>query len=124
MVLAPVTQVGVVVVEVGVAGLQRQCAQQQLTAVQDEGQTIVDYLIGAVLKGSSQTWRHFVIGGVSDVDDARCPKYAAAERWVTRHLGTTRHEQRVASIASNLFDLTRQGRPTDWDEQLSYPDRQ
>lgn len=43
----------------------------------------------------------------SDVDDARCPKYAAAERWVARHLGTTRHEQRVASIASNLFDLTR-----------------
>jgi predicted dithiol-disulfide oxidoreductase (DUF899 family) len=24
----------------------------------------------------------------------------------------------------NLFDLTRQGRPTDWDEQLSYPDSQ
>ena len=45
--------------------------QQQLTALQDEGQTIVDYLIGAVLKGSSQNWRHFVIGGVSDVDDAR-----------------------------------------------------
>jgi exopolyphosphatase/guanosine-5'-triphosphate,3'-diphosphate pyrophosphatase len=43
----------------------------------------------------------------SDVNDT-CPKYAAAERWVTRHLGKTRHEQRVASIASNLFDLTRQ----------------
>jgi exopolyphosphatase/pppGpp-phosphohydrolase len=42
----------------------------------------------------------------SDVD-AACPKFAAAERWVTRHLGRTRHEQRVASIASNLFDLTR-----------------
>jgi predicted dithiol-disulfide oxidoreductase (DUF899 family) len=24
----------------------------------------------------------------------------------------------------NLFDLTREGRPADWDEQLSYPDRQ
>jgi chromosome partitioning protein len=45
--------------------------QQQLTAVQDEGQTIVDYLIGAVLKNSSPNWRHFVISGVSDVDDAR-----------------------------------------------------
>jgi chromosome partitioning protein len=45
--------------------------QQQLTAVQDEGQTIVDYLIGAVLKKSSPNWRHFVISGVSDVDDAR-----------------------------------------------------
>jgi exopolyphosphatase/pppGpp-phosphohydrolase len=38
--------------------------------------------------------------------DAGCPKFAAARRWVARHLGTTRHEQRVASIASNLFDLT------------------
>src|SRR5262245_54322355 len=45
--------------------------QQQLTAVQDEGQTIVDYLIGAVLKKSSPNWRQFVISGVSDVDDAR-----------------------------------------------------
>jgi chromosome partitioning protein len=45
--------------------------QQQLTALQDEGQTIVDFMIGAVLKQSSQNWRHFVIGGVSDVDDAR-----------------------------------------------------
>lgn len=45
--------------------------QQQLTAVQDERQTIVDYLIGAVLKQSPQNWRQFVIGGVSDVDDAR-----------------------------------------------------
>jgi chromosome partitioning protein len=45
--------------------------QQQLTALQDEGQTIVDYLIGAVLKQSALNWRHFVIGGVSDVDDAR-----------------------------------------------------
>jgi hypothetical protein len=24
----------------------------------------------------------------------------------------------------NLFELTREGRPADWDEQLSYPDRQ
>ena len=45
--------------------------QQQLTALQDEGQTLVDYLIGAALKQSSPNWRHFVISDVSDVDDAR-----------------------------------------------------
>jgi chromosome partitioning protein len=45
--------------------------QQQLTALQDEGQTLVDYLISAVLKQSSVNWRHFVISDVSDVDDAR-----------------------------------------------------
>src|SRR5512145_1831189 len=45
--------------------------QQQLTALQDEGQTLVDYLIAAALKQSSPNWRHFVISDVSDVDDAR-----------------------------------------------------
>ena len=45
--------------------------QRQLTALQDEGQSIVDYLVSAVLKETPANWRHFVIGGVSDVDDAR-----------------------------------------------------
>jgi len=45
--------------------------QQQLTALQDEGQSIVDYLIASVLKETPANWRQFVIAGVSDVDDAR-----------------------------------------------------
>src|SRR5262245_5125871 len=45
--------------------------QQQLTALQDEGQSIVDYLIATVLKEQPAVWRQYVIGGVSDVDDAR-----------------------------------------------------
>jgi chromosome partitioning protein len=45
--------------------------QRHLEAVQDEGQTIVDYLIAAVLKEAPEDWRRYVIGGVSDVDDAR-----------------------------------------------------
>lgn len=45
--------------------------QRQLEAVQDEGQTIVDYLIATVLKETPQDWRRYVIAGVSDVDDAR-----------------------------------------------------
>ena len=45
--------------------------ERQLEAVQDEGQTIVDYLIGAVLKETPEDWRRYVIAGVSDVDDAR-----------------------------------------------------
>jgi chromosome partitioning protein len=45
--------------------------QQQLTALQDEGQTLVDFLIGAVLKEQPALWRQYVIAGVSDVDDAR-----------------------------------------------------
>ena len=45
--------------------------QQQLTALQDEGQSIVDYLIASVLKEQPAVWRQYVIAGVSDVDDAR-----------------------------------------------------
>jgi chromosome partitioning protein len=45
--------------------------QRQLEALQDEGQTIVDYLIASVLKDEPVDWRRYVIAGVSDVDDAR-----------------------------------------------------
>ena len=45
--------------------------ERQLEAVQDEGQSIVDYLIATVLKETPQDWRRYVLGGVSDVDDAR-----------------------------------------------------
>ncbi len=33
-------------------------------------------------------------------------KHQAVERWVARHLGAVDHEQRVAQIASTLFNLT------------------
>jgi chromosome partitioning protein len=45
--------------------------QPQLEAAQSGGRTIVDYLIGAVLKESPANWRDFVAADVSDVDDAR-----------------------------------------------------
>src|SRR5262245_44160323 len=43
----------------------------QLEAAQSKQRTIVDYLIGAVLKESAASWRDFVMSDVSDVDDAR-----------------------------------------------------
>ena len=45
--------------------------QRQLEALQEEGQTVVDYLIATVLKETPADWRRYVISGVSDVDDAR-----------------------------------------------------
>jgi chromosome partitioning protein len=38
---------------------------------QGQGRTVVDYLIGAVLKNATIPWSSFVSPGVSDVDDAR-----------------------------------------------------
>jgi chromosome partitioning protein len=45
--------------------------QHQLESVQNQGRTIVDYLINSVRKASSGNWREFLVTGVSDVDDAR-----------------------------------------------------
>lgn len=42
-----------------------------LRKLQAEGRTIVDYLVAAVLKNAPAEWTEFVVGGVSDVDDAR-----------------------------------------------------
>lgn len=42
-----------------------------LRKLQSEGRTIVDYLVSAVLKDVPVEWTEFVVGGVSDVDDAR-----------------------------------------------------
>ncbi len=42
-----------------------------LHRLQSEGLTIVDYLVATVLNGQPADWSRFVVGNVSDVDDAR-----------------------------------------------------
>lgn len=42
-----------------------------LHRLQSEGLTIVDYLVATVLNGHSAPWSRYVVGNVSDVDDAR-----------------------------------------------------
>jgi chromosome partitioning protein len=46
-------------------------ATESLRKLQNEGRTIVDYLVAQVLKGTPVEWTEFVVGGVSDIDDAR-----------------------------------------------------
>lgn len=45
-------------------------ATESLRKLQNEGRTIVDYLVSQVLKGTPAEWTEFVVGGVSDIDDA------------------------------------------------------
>ena len=45
--------------------------QEDLGAIQARGRTFVDYLVTAVLKREPAQWQEFVVGGVSDIDDAR-----------------------------------------------------
>lgn len=42
-----------------------------LHRLQSDGLTIVDYLVATVLNGQTADWSRFVVGNVSDVDDAR-----------------------------------------------------
>ena len=42
-----------------------------LHRLQSEGLTIVDYLVETVLNGQPAAWSRYVVGNVSDVDDAR-----------------------------------------------------
>ena len=41
-------------------------ATESLRKLQNEGRTIVDYLVAQVLKGTPVEWTEFVVGGVSD----------------------------------------------------------
>jgi chromosome partitioning protein len=72
--------------------------QPQLDAVQSSGRTIVDYLIGAVLKETTANWRDFVITGVSDVDDARSIALVPSDHALTlfeREVSKGDHESRL-----------------------------
>ena len=42
-----------------------------LRKLQSDGRTLVDYLVATVLRGTTAEWTDFVVGGVSDVDDAK-----------------------------------------------------
>jgi chromosome partitioning protein len=70
----------------------------QLEAAQSSGRTIVDYLIGAVLKETTTSWRDFVITDVSDVDDARSIALVPSDTALTlfeREVSKGGHESRL-----------------------------
>jgi chromosome partitioning protein len=46
-------------------------ATTSLRKLQGDGRTLVDFLVAAVLRDTQVEWTDFVVGGVSDVDDAR-----------------------------------------------------
>jgi chromosome partitioning protein len=87
----------------------------QLEAAQSGGRTIVDYLIGAVLKESTTSWREFVLADVSDVDDARTIALVPSDTALTlfeREVSKGEHESQLRKVvgawlaeASSSFDI-------------------
>jgi chromosome partitioning protein len=80
--------------------------QPVLETAQSGGRTIVDYLIGAVLKDSSPSWQEFVMPDVSDVDDARSISLIASDTDLTlfeREVSKGEHETRLRTAIRTLL---------------------
>jgi chromosome partitioning protein len=87
----------------------------QLEAAQSGGRTVVDYLIGSVLKELTTSWREFVIADVSDVDDARWIALLPSDTQLTlfeREVSKGDHEARLRTTigaclreARDLYDI-------------------
>src|SRR5262249_46251475 len=70
----------------------------QLEAAKAEARTVVDYLIGAVLKETIASWRDYVTADVSDVDDARSIALMPSDTQLTlfeRDVSKGDHETRL-----------------------------
>jgi chromosome partitioning protein len=77
--------------------------QPELETAQSGGRTVVDYLAGAVLKGSTASWREFVIADVSDVDDARSIALMPSDTRLTlfeREVSKGDHEARLRGVVA------------------------
>ncbi len=84
--------------------------ERQLEALQDEGQTIVDYLIGAVLKETPEDWRRYVIAGVSDVDDARSIDLLPSDTNLTLFEREVSKGEREALLRRTIGSILREAR--------------
>jgi len=84
--------------------------QEELDAVQARGRTFVDFLIAAVLKREPARWQDFVIGGVSDVDDARSINLLPSDTHLTlfeREVSKGDHEVWLRRTVGALLTETR-----------------
>src|SRR5262249_39697991 len=71
---------------------------EPLEAAQSGGRTIVDYLLGAVLKDAAARWRDFVSSDASDIDDARSISLVPSDTQLTlfeREVSKGDHEARL-----------------------------
>lgn len=86
-----------------------------LRKLQADRRTLVDYLVSVVLQDADVEWSDFVVGGVSDVDDAKTVyllpsdmQLTLAEREVSREALHTKLRQSIATLLNRariVFDL-------------------
>ena len=86
-----------------------------LRKLQADGRTLVDYLVATVLRGAAPEWTDFVVGGVSDVDDAKTVylmpsdmQLTLFEREVSRESSHARLRAAIGGLLSRariVFDI-------------------
>ena len=84
--------------------------QERLDAIQAGNRTMVDYLIGAVLKGGDEKWQDYVVGDASDVDDARSIDLLPSDTHLTlfeREVSKTEHERDLRAKVGALLNDAR-----------------
>jgi chromosome partitioning protein len=85
--------------------------QEVLESVQSRQHTLVDYLIAAVLKRSEESWRDYVLAGVSDVDDARTISLLPSDTHLTlfeREVSKGDHEAWLRRTVGSLLTEARE----------------
>jgi chromosome partitioning protein len=85
--------------------------QDRLEVIQAGNRTLVDFLIGAVLKEGPEKWQDYMIGGVSDVDDARSIDLLPSDTHLTlfeREVSKTEHERQLRAKVGALLTEARQ----------------
>jgi chromosome partitioning protein len=81
-----------------------------LHRLQSEGLTIVDLLVSSVLNNQAVEWPRFVVGGVSDVDEARTVYLVPSDMQLTlfeREVSKESLHARLRSSISNLLSNVR-----------------
>ena len=84
--------------------------QDVLETTQAGSRTIVDFLIGTVLKHEPARWQDYLIGGVSDVDDARSIDLLPSDTHLTlfeREVSKGEHERELRKIIGALLTEAR-----------------
>ncbi|HJU32491.1 MAG TPA: ParA family protein [Hyphomicrobiaceae bacterium] len=85
--------------------------QDRLDAIQAGNRTMVDYLIGSVLKDGSERWQDYAVGDVSDVDDARSIDLLPSDTHLTlfeREVSKTEHERELRAKVGTLLREARE----------------
>ena len=81
-----------------------------LRNLQSSGRTIVDSLGGAVLRGAPAEWTDFVVGGVSDVDDAKTVYLMPSDMQLTLFEREVSKEAQHALLRSSIAGLLSRAR--------------